>query len=1140
MPSSAIADAKLRLLRGASNILHAQGSSCNYVALLCLVVLTLKNKGAGVAANALVEQLRITQVLVSSLFCAGSTGAGACQAASLEAIALGALQRLVCVHGASPSSVLLRCGVDLGRLIGRLTDRGGVHQQVSLALCELFATLCEDPALATKICCPRVLEAMKSPLLSGQVHVQLAAVDVLAKIQRHAEGGTQVLCAEDMVSFLLEVLRAPPAMSPGVPMASQHGYRSGSGGSSCFGGPRAAGGHLNVVVPDGREPTSKKDERSLKLQGAHLRTVVIELLTELLQVPQRHSSSLLARAVCALQQLRRGGEQDARRQLLFPGMRDSRMHFEALNMECLSQPLRARDRVSALNEFHDNARCAAAVLGWYTPQAADVLPLVLFCRDGARVMSSVSVEASGCTLPQGIVDGRGTDELRRQLEDATAQHRMTRTLTFLSDLLAAAFRGGATDATTCAQVLHLCDSQTLPLSLQSLVEFAGPAASCSDSYRASSLGAVDGFDVARDQPRSEAISSHTSENSAASLGTELVRSTVELFARLLGESALDSEIRRSFAIKHSRDCLWLLNLASQPDLGPSASRLVIALLSALGRLPIAPVHPEGDGHHTASLAAEDAPHTFSVAAAARAPRDLASCISELQIVRHDVSLYAIELLLLILEHIPPELTLDGGRGQQDGHAGEAARQVQAGRTALRMVARTHHGSLHTKIPAATLRRLAACWLPLLLDRTAVSLDIHLHSDASHELAFDSLTDALLHCAPGDLLQCWSCVSWMVRCSMWPRAPGMTHLAPWMISEPSDGREDGACEDAIARMVLDCALECYGPASSIADSSSELRHMRLDSGDGQLMRGNLIRGLLECGGLAGHMLVSLLSSHLQAASPATHGVSVLLALLHAFAFASHSPVPKESEHADVAEAVDADTAGRLVALLSAGLISTIGRLFLCPNLETEAVGLAFRLLASCYVQVEMREDLISHKTSLSHAFHHAVQLGSRLLCSPSCRAEPATGTGGERPSPSCERDSERIWSELLNLFNVALTACRDDGAHAVITGSRELLQFVSTLALAPVVGQESSNMRLYSQEDVRVRALALLVQVLDASVHAQERQGILGVLEMNADVMSLLNDRTLSLSNIFAAVPLTQVLLLPALLPAPHPHAALAV
>jgi hypothetical protein len=1106
MPSSAVADAKLRLLRGASNFLHSQGSSCNHVALLCLVVLTLRGKAAGVAANALVEQLRITQVLVSSLFCAGSIGACTNQAASLEAIALGALQRLVCVHGASPSSVLLRCGVDLERLIGRLTDRGGAHQHVSLALCELFATLCEDPALATKICCPRVLEAMKSPLLSGQIHVQLAAVDVLAKIQRHAQGGTQALCAEDMVSFLLEVLRAPPAISPSMPK-SRHMSASGSCGDAGVVCPGAAGGHQNMAVPDGRQPTVHAEEGTLQLQGAHLRRAVVELLTELLHVPQRHSSSLLARVVGALQQHRRGGEQDARRQLLFPGMRDGRLPFEALNLECAPQPLRIRDRVAALQQFHDNARCAAALLGWYTPQAADVVPLVLCCRDGARLMSSIAAETSACAQPEGMNDRRSTDPLSLQLRDATAKERMTTTLAFFSDLLAAAFRGSATDATACAQVLLLCDGQALPLSLQALAELTMPA----DGYGAGLFDARVGFEFEHDQPSSETVLGQGSEDWADGLGMELVRSTIELFARLLGESALDSEIRRSFALKQSRDCLWLLDLASLPELGPFASRLVITLLSALGRLPAAQLLSKRDGHHMALLSAEAAPATLCVAAAAHTPTNLASCISELQIVRHDVSLYAIELLLLILEHVSPDATLDARRDVQDGeHAREAARQVQAGHAALRKVARTHHGSLHTKLPTATLRRLAACWLPLLFDCTADS--IGLCADAGLELAFDSLTHALLQSAPGELLQGRSCVSWLVRCSVRPREQRLTHATSWMISEPAGGREDGTGQDAIEGMVLACALECYGPASAACGSRSEAgRPMRHASGDGQWMRDNLVRGCLECGAVSGEMLTSLLSSHLQAAGAASHGVSALLALLHEFAFAS---LPKESEHDHVRVAARADEAERLVALLRAGLIPTIGRLFLCPNLDTEALALACRLLASCYAPVATRAELLCHETSFAHAFHHAVELGSRLLYATLCAAEPEAGTGGGV--------AQRSLSELLNLFNVALATCRDDGAHAVIAGSRELLQCISTLALAPASSKDPSIARLQCHGDVHAGALALLVQVLDTSIQAQKRQEASGALAPDTNVLTLLSDGPLSLSNIFAAVPLSRV------------------
>jgi hypothetical protein len=222
------------------------------------------------------------------------------------------------------------------------------------------------------------------------------------------------------------------------------------------------------------------------------------------------------------------------------------------------------------------------------------------------------------------------------------------------------------------------------------------------------------------------------------------------------------------------------------------------------------------------------------------------------------------------------------------------------------------------------------------------------------------------------------------------------------------------------------------------------------------------------------------------------------------------------------AVDADAAERLVALLSAGLIPTIGRLFLCPSLEAEALAIASRLLASCYAQVEFREKLNSHETSLSHAFHHAVQLGSRLLCATSSRAEPVAGMGGEGPSPSCGWVDARSWSELLNLYNVALTTCRGDGVHAVIVGSRELLQGVSKLALAPAPSQGPSNTCQNGQADVHAGALALLVQVLDTSIQAQKRQDVLGTLAPNADVASLLKDSTWSLSNIFAAVQLAQV------------------
>lgn len=256
-PSSLVAEAKLRMLQSASDLLGGAGSLPGAaLPLLCMLLLLLKGKAATVAANALVEQSRITHVLVGAILG---------DADSLERVALRVLAQTIVAHGACASSVLHRCGVDIDELLARLPHRGSAppRRSLSLQMCELLAALAaSDPQLAARICRPRPLDALKAPLISGDPLLQLAAVDVLAVL--HSQGCTRALCTEDTVPFLLEACR---------PIGQ---------------------GTDQAVDSAGVAPSATVD------QLEHLREQCVALLGELLHTPHPRCNSLLARLLEAL------------------------------------------------------------------------------------------------------------------------------------------------------------------------------------------------------------------------------------------------------------------------------------------------------------------------------------------------------------------------------------------------------------------------------------------------------------------------------------------------------------------------------------------------------------------------------------------------------------------------------------------------------------------------------------------------------------------------------------------------------------------------------------------------------------------------------------------------------------------------
>jgi len=1100
---SAIVEIKLRLLRAASTVLDNEraASPCSHLALLCLLVLTLNGKAAGVAANALVEQTKITQILASSLLDTASdsyprAGAGAAEVTTLATVAMSTLHKLISVHGAAASSVLARCGIELERVLNRLPGRGGSQHQMPLDLCELFATLAEDPALAARMCCPRLLEALKQPLISGRPDLQLAAIDVLTSIERHVQNGAQALCAEDIVSFLLELLRTPPPVMSSASLACRDSLscQSSGGGGRGTGDERGAG--------------------AMQQQQAELRGGAIALLGELLHTPQRHSSTLLARVVGALWPVARGTTQEARRHLLFPGLRGTQAQLQALNAEHAPQPLTMLDRVGALTEFHANARCAASLLGWYKAQPTDVAHVLGFCRDGARLIKSFEGEPAAGHALQG--DPRA-DQLRSRLAAATNAHQRTVTLSLVADLVAAALQGGAADAAACTSVLQLCDSLVLPMLLQTLVSRVADVGPEIDDCAECSLTAALG------------------DGEAAALAeaalAALVGSAIELLLLLLGDSALGDETRLEFACKQSRDCLWLLDLATQANL--PAARFTVGLLAALGRVP----DPDAQRlDHSASqhgLAPRDV-------LAMSAPSDLAGCVAELRIARHAVPLHALELLLLILEHARAATDSEDGSAVRYELDSESRRQVAAGYSALRAVASAHYGSLHTKVPVATLRRFAsACLLPM-LEGAARGCLLHAPS-AECEMAYAGLTHALLHCTPREVLQDPSCVAWLAGCATHARARSGL---PFGASTTPDG--EGGEEVAAWRMLLACALECYGPAPSAAeelhpsrDGEAQQRGLnpvrhggdapQLAANDGDRLRNSLVCGCRAVGAHTAEMLVSLLAAHLQSTAMVPGGVVAALALTHAFIFGPDAWASDTGDGGDTptrSHEAGAAVELHLRQLVAAGLNTAMSRLFLYSNLDDEALALAFRLVAACFSVTTAHGEPGASDACLLEALHHALGSAGRLLASGGSLSRAMEERRGGAPVAAHEwcknATCTTMQLELLNLLNVALAVAQSDETHLAVAGHPELLAHVSQLALGAAGGCYEVATESKQQEGVRLGALALLVQVLDKALEACTRQEGRAVPAWPPHLAAVLSEERLSLSSLLSARALSQV------------------
>ena len=177
--------------------------------LVTLLALMLGDDGrqtCRVAANMLCERRGLVGEL---LHCVGRDG-------DLAVVASQTFLQIVRLNGAAPSAVLQRCDIPAHRLVALLPGaRSGARARPAggnaagghaLPMLQLLGELARDDEIAAALSgAPQFFAAVKPPLLSGVVPLQLAVVELLHTIQRAVPRATSALCDEDLLAFCLEV-----------------------------------------------------------------------------------------------------------------------------------------------------------------------------------------------------------------------------------------------------------------------------------------------------------------------------------------------------------------------------------------------------------------------------------------------------------------------------------------------------------------------------------------------------------------------------------------------------------------------------------------------------------------------------------------------------------------------------------------------------------------------------------------------------------------------------------------------------------------------------------------------------------------------------------------------------------------------
>jgi hypothetical protein len=181
----------LALQLGEAHLLHHRTPLPKLVSLLALV---LEGDAAETAANAMPEREHLLRALVGGMAPEPGSPSGC------ASLCMRVFVRMLTCHGASAGSVLARGGISMESLLALLPSHPSVE------LLELYEECACDPTLATKIACPAVLGALKSPLISGPPPLQLATIHLLSTLRRTPETAPAIATA-DLVPYCLEVCR---------------------------------------------------------------------------------------------------------------------------------------------------------------------------------------------------------------------------------------------------------------------------------------------------------------------------------------------------------------------------------------------------------------------------------------------------------------------------------------------------------------------------------------------------------------------------------------------------------------------------------------------------------------------------------------------------------------------------------------------------------------------------------------------------------------------------------------------------------------------------------------------------------------------------------------------------------------------
>lgn len=372
------------------------------------------------------------------------------------------------------------------------------------------------------------------------------------------------------------------------------------------------------------------------------------------------------------------------------------------------------------------------------------------------------------------------------------------------------------------------------------------------------------------------------------------------------------------------------------------------------------------------------------------------------------------------------------------------------------------------------------------------------------------------------------------------APSPTSIVPWGAAATPTERAFFSAGGAGAgeqtwRMLLAWARGCYSETTTRASMAG-----------GESVRRNLVKGVRESGEVGAHLLVSLLSTNLQAAREA--GDDAVLAVLRLL---SRVLVPPPHHPPRSADAAGPDP-GIFPMLVAAGLAPALSRLCLHPDVDGAALALVFRLLASSIASTEdsagRDQSRREFHLQMRQGFHNVLRrahsvlrpgpaepgcggIGCGMGCGPEpvANASPSTAWPDACPGSAADGAARR---ELLNLLNVSLAISLDSsldvadcavgggGAMAVpdvvsaLVADRDLLAQVAALATPDRSGggsRRSTPESTSDEEEMQLCALGVLVQLLRAD---QAR----GLADRQASPAAVLVTCGLSVPRVFSAIP----------------------